>query len=153
MSKLWLKYENWSEQENQSRVYRYRSNMYRYMLATNDQNPKGTGTCSRCTGTCHPKMPRMCIFSHFSCTFIHKSLLMHPSSKTNMESLPTTPQTLLVCKRILGFIPKLHPILQILGIVKDSISTHYQSTKLPLNLELECLPSKTLEKGTKLISK
>ena len=45
-------------------------------------------------------------FTIFHALFFHNSLLIHPSSKTNMESLPTTPQTLLICKRILGFIPK-----------------------------------------------
>ena len=65
MSKLCPKYENWSEQENQSRVYRYRSNVYRYTLAKNDQNPKCTGTGSGCIGTCHRKLPRMCVFHPF----------------------------------------------------------------------------------------
>ena len=65
MSKLWPKFENWSKLENRTGVYRYMSNMYRYMLAKNDQNLTRTGTCSRCTGTCHRKMPRMCVFVLF----------------------------------------------------------------------------------------
>ena len=75
MSKLWPKYENWSKQENQNRLYRYKSNMYRYKLVKNDQNRSCTGTSSNCTGTSHSGMPRMCVFSHFSCIFIHGSLL------------------------------------------------------------------------------
>ena len=46
MSKLWPKYKNWSKLENQNRLYRYNSNMYRYKLAKNDQNEKCTGTSS-----------------------------------------------------------------------------------------------------------
>ena len=69
MRKLWPKYENWSEEENQNRVYRYMSNMYRYKLAKNDQNTICTGTSSKCTGTSLRKLPKRCIFSHFSCTF------------------------------------------------------------------------------------
>ena len=75
MSKLWSKYENWSKQENQNRLYRYKSNLYRYKLAKNDQNRSCTGTSSTCTGTSLRKVPRMCVFPHFSCTFIHGSLL------------------------------------------------------------------------------
>ena len=62
MKKLWLKYENWSKLETDHHMYRYTPDLYRYMLAQNDQNLTCTGTCSRCTGTCHPKMPRMGIF-------------------------------------------------------------------------------------------
>ena len=65
MSTLWSKYENWSKLGKQNRVYRYRSNVYRYTLAKNDQNPKCTGTGSGCTGTCHQKFPRMCVFYPF----------------------------------------------------------------------------------------
>ena len=50
MSKLWPKYENWSKQENQNRLYRYKSNLYQYKLAKNDQNRSCTGTSSTCTG-------------------------------------------------------------------------------------------------------
>ena len=75
MSKLLLKYENWLKQKKQNRVYRYMSNMYRYMLAKNDQNTRCTGTCSRCTGTCHPKMPRLCVFVPFFHIFLPKSTL------------------------------------------------------------------------------
>ena len=73
--KLWPKYENWSKLENRTGVYRYMSNMYRYMLAKNDQNTKCTGTCSKCTGTNHPGMPRMCLFSPFSIFLIPNSTL------------------------------------------------------------------------------
>ena len=66
---------------------RYTPNMYRYKLAQNDQNLTCTGTCSGCTSTCHRKLPKICIFTHFSCTFFHRSLLLHPSSETNMKSL------------------------------------------------------------------
>ena len=73
-----------------------------------------------CTGTgsvlegCSAPVPvqvyEICLeivyFTIFHALFFHNSLLIHPSSKTNMESLPTIPQTLLICKRILGFIPK-----------------------------------------------
>ena len=68
MSKLWPKYENWLKQENQNRLYRYK-------LAKNDQNRSCTGTNSNCTGTSLRKVPRMCVFTHFSCIFIHGSLL------------------------------------------------------------------------------
>ena len=99
MSKLWLKYENWSKLETEHHMYRYTFNMYRYtfnmyryMLAQNDQNltctgtcSRCTGTCSRCTGTCHPKMPRMCVFVPFfhillpnsTLYFIHTSKPFH----------------------------------------------------------------------------
>ena len=40
-------------------------NMYRYMLAKNDQNEKCTGTSSTCTGTSLRKVPIIGIFSHF----------------------------------------------------------------------------------------
>ena len=75
MCKLWQKYENWSKKENQNRLYRYKSNLYRYKLAKNDQNRSCTGTNSNCTGTSFRKVPRMCVFTHFSCIFILGSLL------------------------------------------------------------------------------
>ena len=50
--------------------------------------------------------PEMAEFSLFHSPFFHNSLLLHPSSKTNMESLQTTPQTLNCSQRIQGFIPK-----------------------------------------------
>ena len=75
MSKLWPKYENWSKQENQNRLYQYKSNLYRYKLVKNDQNRSCTGTKSNCTGTSLRKVPRMRVFTHFSCIFIHGSLL------------------------------------------------------------------------------
>ena len=63
------------------------SNMYRYKLAKNDQNRNCTDTSSKCTGTIHPKMPRMGIFSHFSCTLIHGSLLyfLHTSKSIQIH--------------------------------------------------------------------
>ena len=75
MGKLWQKYKNWSKQEKHNRVYRYMSNMYRYLLAKNDQNPTCTSTCSRCTGTCHVKCPEYVFFSHFSIFFMPNSTL------------------------------------------------------------------------------
>ena len=75
MSKLWPKYENWSKQENQNRLYRYKSNMYRYKLVKTDQNRNCTGTSSNCTGTSLRKVPRMCVFTHFSIVLIPKSIL------------------------------------------------------------------------------
>ena len=75
MSKLWPQYKNLLKQENQNRLYRYKSNLYRYKLAKNDQNRSCTGTNSNCTGTSLRKVPRMCVFTHFSCIFIHGSLL------------------------------------------------------------------------------
>ena len=75
MSKLWPKYENWSKQENQNRLYRYKSNLYRYKLVKNDQNRSCTGTNSNCTGTFTRKCPKMCVFSHFSILLILKSIL------------------------------------------------------------------------------
>ena len=85
MSKLWLKYENWSKQETEHHMYRYTPDLYRYMLAQNDQNLTCTGTCSRCTGTCHRKMPKMCVFLPFfhifppnsTLYFIHTSKPFH----------------------------------------------------------------------------
>ena len=72
MSKLWPKYENWSKQENQNRLYRYKSNLYRYKLAKNDQNRNCTGTSSTCTGTSLRKMPRMCVFRTCTGTSLRK---------------------------------------------------------------------------------
>ena len=60
---------------------------------------KGTGTSLR---FCQ----EMAEFTIFHALFFHNYLLFHPSSKTNMESLQTTPQTLLISQRIQGFIPK-----------------------------------------------
>ena len=75
MSKLWQKYKNWSKQENQNKLYRYKSNLYRYKLVKNDQNRSCTGTSSTCTGTSLRKVPRMCVFTHFSIVLIPKSIL------------------------------------------------------------------------------
>ena len=85
MRKLWPKYENWSKLGTEHHMYRYTPNMYRYMLAQNDQNLTCTDTCSRCTGTCHRKMPRMCVFLPFfhifppnsTLYFIHTSKPFH----------------------------------------------------------------------------
>ena len=87
MSKLWPNYKNWSEQENQNKVYRYTSKVYRYTLAKNDQNRKCTGTLSKCTGTSHPKCPKMCVFPHFSIFLIPKSILYfkHTSKSFHMS--------------------------------------------------------------------
>ena len=74
MSKLWPKYENWSEQENQNMVW-YTPYVYRYTLAKNDHNTKCTGTCSKCTGTHHRKLPRMCVFHPFFPYFDTQSTL------------------------------------------------------------------------------
>ena len=91
MSKLWLNYENWSKQENQNRLYRYKSNLYLYKLAKNDQNRSCTGTRSNCTGTSHSGMPRMCVFSHFSILLIpnhfYTSNTHQNNSKFTLESL------------------------------------------------------------------
>ena len=81
MSKLWLNYENWSKQENQNMLYRYKSNLYRYELAKNDQNRSCTGTSSKCTGTSHSGMPRMCVFSHFSILLIPNHFYTSNTSK------------------------------------------------------------------------
>ena len=59
------------------------------------------------TGTGLRFCPEMVEFTIFLALFFHNSLLFHPSSKTNMESLQTTSQTLLISQRIQGFIPKL----------------------------------------------
>ena len=91
MSKLWPKYENWSKQENQNRLYQYKSNLYRYKLVKNDQNRSCTGTNSNCTGTSHSGMPRMCVFSHFSILLIsnhfYTSNTHQNNSKFTLESL------------------------------------------------------------------
>ena len=91
MSKLWPKYKNWSKLENQNRLYRYKSNLYRYKLVKNDQNRSCTGTNSNCTGTSHSGMPRMCVFSHFSILLIpnhfYTSNTHQNNSKFTLESL------------------------------------------------------------------
>ena len=85
------KYENGSKQENQNRLYRYKSNLYRYKLVKNDQNRSCTGTSSNCTGTSHSGMPRMCVFSHFSILVIpnhfYTSNTHQNNSKFTLESL------------------------------------------------------------------
>ena len=128
MRKLWPKYENWSEQENQNRVYRYTSYVYRYTLAKNDQNTKCTGTCSKCTGTCskctgtcskctgthHQKLPRMCVFHPFFHILIPNQLYTSNThqdhSKIILESIfNSIPLSIsyLSSKIHLGFLPKL----------------------------------------------
>ena len=113
MRKLWPKYKNWSKLGTEHQVYWYTPKVYRYTLAKNDQNPKCTGTCSRCTGTLHPKMPRMCIFSPFSCTFIHGSLLyfLHTSKSFHIALvtyflLNSSFNTYLISKTYHGILPK-----------------------------------------------
>ena len=101
MIKLWSKYKNWSKLGTEHQVYRYTPKVYRYTLAKNDQNPKCTGTgskctgtglkCtgtgSKCTGTSLRKVPRMCIFSHFSCTFPSQTKsILHKHFKTTSNS-------------------------------------------------------------------
>ena len=109
-----------------SHRYRYRfgsGGLYRYRFATASTVPvplqRGTGTSLRIC-------PEMADFTIFHVLFFHNSLLFHPSLEFNMESLQTTPQTLLISQRIQRFIPKFTQTLQNLGIVKDSISTYYQ---------------------------
>ena len=58
MRKLWPKYENWSKLGKQNMVYRYTSNMYRYILAQNDQNPKFTGIGDRPKTRCVKCVPK-----------------------------------------------------------------------------------------------
>ena len=91
MSKLWPKYENWSKLENQNRLYRYKSNLYRYKLAKNDQNRNCTGTSSNCTGTSPRKVSRMCIFHIFhalsSMDHSYTSYTHQNHSKFALESL------------------------------------------------------------------
>ena len=91
MSKLWPKYKNWSKQENQNRLYRYKSNMYRYKLVKNDQNRSCTGTSSTCTGTSLRKVPRMCVFPIFhALSFMDHSYTSYTHqnhSKFTLESL------------------------------------------------------------------
>ena len=101
MRKLWLNYKNWSKQENQNRLYRYKSNMYRYKLVKNDQNRNCTGTSSTCTGTSLRKVPRMCVFSHFFILLIpnhfYTSNTHQNNSKFTLESLfHSIPLSLLV---------------------------------------------------------
>ena len=98
MSKLWLNYKNWSKQENQNMLYRYKSNLYRYKLVKNDQNRSCTGTSSTCTGTSPTctgkslrKVPRMCVFPLFhalsSMDHSYTSYTHQNHSKFTLESL------------------------------------------------------------------
>ena len=91
MRKLWHKYETWWKQENQNRLYRYKSNMYRYKLVKNDQIRNCTGTSSTCTGTSLRKVPRMCVFPifHELSSMDHSyTSYTHPNhSKFTLESL------------------------------------------------------------------
>ena len=93
MSKLWPKYKNWLKQENQNRLYRYKSNMYRYKLVKNDQNRSCTGTSSTCTGTSLRKVPRMCVFPIFhalsSMDHSYTPYTHQNHSKFTLESLCT----------------------------------------------------------------
>ena len=91
MSMLWPNYETWLKQENQNRLYRYKSNMYRYKLVKNDQIRICTGTSSTCTGTSLRKVPRMCVFPvfHALSSMDHSyTSYTHPNhSKFTLESL------------------------------------------------------------------
>ena len=91
MSKLWPKYKKWSKQENQNRLYRYKSNMYRYKFVKNDQNRSCTGTSSTCTGTSLRKVPSMCVFPIFhalsSMDHSYTSYTHQNHSKFTLESL------------------------------------------------------------------
>ena len=82
MSKLWLNYENWSKQENQNRLYRYKSNMYRYKLVKNDHNRNCTGTSSTCTGT-----SSTCTGTSSTCTGTSST----PKSSQNVCFSPISP--------------------------------------------------------------
>ena len=85
------KIQKLSKQENQNRLYRYKSNFYRYKLVKNDQNRSCTGRNSSCTGTSLSGMPRMCVFSHFSILLIpnhfYTSNTHQNNSKFTLESL------------------------------------------------------------------
>ena len=85
------KIRNWSKQENQNRLYRYKSNLYRYKLAKNDQNRSCTGTSSNCTSTSLRKVPRMCVFPIFhalsSMDHSYTSYTHQNHSKLTLESL------------------------------------------------------------------
>ena len=66
MSKLWLKYENWSKLGKQNRVYRYTLKVYRYTFAS--------GGVYRYT-TVHvpvhlPKIAQICFFLPFFSLFL-----------------------------------------------------------------------------------
>ena len=74
-------------------MYLYTPKVYRYTLAKNDKNPKCTGIGSKCTGTGLRKVPKMFIFSHFSCTFpsqtksiLHIHFKNTPNSSYNLFS-------------------------------------------------------------------
>ena len=125
-------------QNNKNRGYR--SHRYRYRFGSGGRYRYRLGAvpvpffyCISATGTApkgyryrFPNLSRNGRFHHFHALFFHNSLLFHSSSKLNMESFQTTPQTLLISQRIQIFKPKFTQILQNLGIVKDSISTYYQ---------------------------
>ena len=91
MRKLWPKYENWSKLGTEQQLYRYNPKLYRYNLAKNDQKRNCTSTTSNCTGTSHPKCPKMCVFSHFSICFnpnqLYTSNTHQDHSKIILESL------------------------------------------------------------------
>ena len=115
-----------------------------------------TGTGSKVYRYRFRNLPRNGNFTIFQAFFFHNSLLLHPLSKTNMESLKTTSPILLISQRIQGFIPKFtqfYKILELGRIPYLLIINQGFSTKLPINLELGCLPNKTLDKGTNLMSK
>ena len=104
MRKLWLKYKNWLKLGTEQQVYRYTPKVYRYTLAKNDQNQMCTGTSSRCTGTLHSKMPRMCVFHPFFHILIHNQL----SLQTHIKNTSNSPCNLISIQ----FIFQLHIFLQ-----------------------------------------
>ena len=124
MSKLWPKYENWSKQEKQNRVYRYRSNVYRYTLAKNDQNLKCTGTGSGCTSTCHRKLPRMCVFHPFFHLLIPNQLY---TSNTHQNHFQFTLESLFYSISLSILFLFQRPIMNYSKIIPIWVMTHPQT--------------------------
>ena len=151
MSKLWPKYENWSKQENQNRLYQYKSNMYRYKLVKNDQNQSCTGTSSTCTGTSLRKVPRMCVFPIFhalsSMDHSYTSYTHQNHSKFTLESLfYSIPLSLLVFFQNLsinlsqyhsnmGYQPYTHQAPRLLGFDQNPNSISFHLTMNPTTKE------------------
>ena len=92
MRKLWPNYKYWSKLGTEYQVYRYTPKVYRYTLAKNDQNTMCTGTCSKCTGTHHRKLPRMCVFHPFFHILIPNQLY---TSNTHQNHFKFTLESLL----------------------------------------------------------
>ena len=65
-----------------AKVYRYRYNMYRYMLCKNGQWPRCTGTPLTCTGTCGRVKGKKFFLIHFFAPFGIHNLLHSLQSKT-----------------------------------------------------------------------